>query len=337
MNKLYNNFIKENYKIDKSNYFNYINNNKNLTYCQKKSFINYFNLKNTFFVGLRSNIQINSYYLSAFNNKNIIEINRLQELLYKFSNFDLSYNIINLLRKKKDSIKDSDIVNIILKNKNNKKIFNKYKICNKWMYALEYIVKNYININHNIKIDKIKYLDIGCGDANKTIIFSNKLNLKKDNIFCTDIQTWGPYQKNKKLLPLDFRYIINNKLDFKTGFFDIVSVILTLHHVTNLNLFIKEIYRIIKKGGYLLLIEHSAYTDYDKIFINIEHLLFTSLYDKRNNYITNPDYINCFNLNEWNFIMNENNFEMKICEALPFKNEFENKYDNIFYALYSKK
>ena len=72
MNKLYNNFIKENYKIDKSNYFNYINNNKNLTYCQKKSLINYFNLKNTFFVGYSSNVQINSYYLNAFKNKNFI-------------------------------------------------------------------------------------------------------------------------------------------------------------------------------------------------------------------------------------------------------------------------
>ena len=36
MNKLYSNFFQDNYKIDKSNYFNYINNNKNLIYFQKK-------------------------------------------------------------------------------------------------------------------------------------------------------------------------------------------------------------------------------------------------------------------------------------------------------------
>ena len=110
-----------------------------------------------------------------------------------------------------------------------------------------------------------------------------------------------------------------------------------MHHIKSLENFIKEIYRIIKKKGYLLLIEHSVYNDYDKIFINIEHLLYTALYDNRKNYIENPDYINCFNMHEWNFIMSENNFEMKICEIVPFKNEFENKYDNIFYALYVKK
>jgi ubiquinone/menaquinone biosynthesis C-methylase UbiE len=337
MNKIYNNYFQENYKIDKSDYFNYINKNNNFTDCQKKTLINYFNLKNSFFVKLDSNIQINSYYLDTLNNKNIEEINRLQELLYKFSSFDLSYNIINLLRKKKNLIKDSDIINIILKNKNKDKVINNYKICNKWIYALEYIVKKYININIDIEINKIKYLDIGCGDANKTIIFSKNLNLKKKNIYCADVQSWGPYQKNKKLLPLEFRYIIDNKLNFNNKFFDIVSVILTLHHVKNLDFFIKEIYRIIKKNGYLLLVEHSAYTDYDKIFINIEHLLYSALYDKRENYVTNPDYINCFNMHEWNFIMSKNNFEMKICEVVPFGNEFENKYDNIFYALYAKK
>jgi SAM-dependent methyltransferase len=336
-----NNYIIENYIINKNNYFNYINNNKIFSDCQKKSLINYFNLKNNFFVKNDSNIQINSYYLEAFKNKNIEELNRLIELLYKFSNFNISYNIINLLKKKKELIKDSDIVNIISNNKNTKKMYNKYKICNKWVYALEYISKKYINLTcnlkGNIKYDKIKYLDIGCGDANKTIIISQKLNLKKENVYCTDIESWGPYQKNKKLLPLEFKYIKNNKLDFNNNFFDIVSVILTLHHIKNLENFIKEIYRIIKKKGYLLLIEHSAYNDYDKIFINIEHLLYTALYDKRKNYVENPDYINCFNMHEWNFILSENNFEMKICETVPFKNEFENKYDNIFYALYAKK
>jgi hypothetical protein len=44
MNKIYNNYFQENYKIDKSDYFNYINKNNNFTDCQKKTLINYFNL-----------------------------------------------------------------------------------------------------------------------------------------------------------------------------------------------------------------------------------------------------------------------------------------------------
>jgi len=37
MNKIYNNYFQENYKIDKSDYFNYINKNNNFTDCQKKN------------------------------------------------------------------------------------------------------------------------------------------------------------------------------------------------------------------------------------------------------------------------------------------------------------
>ena len=339
MVNLLQNSYNQNYIIDKKKYFKYINNNEKLANCQKKTLLNYYNLKYDFYKLTNSNILISSYYTDAYTNKNINEISRLQFILAKFSNFELSYSILELLKKKRDIVKDIDIINIILKIKHSRKIFDKYQICNKWNYALEYLSVIYSNIavKEVLNNTQIKYLDIGCGDGNKTKIFSNYLKLKKDNIYCTDIKSWGPYQKNKELLPFHFKYIENDKLNFDDNSFDIVSVILTLHHVKNLEAFLKEIHRIIKVGGYLLLIEHSVYNDHDRIFINIEHLLYTALFDKRINYVKNPDYINCFNMHEWNFIMKSNKLIYKNGGSLPFKNEFENNYDNIFYGFYKKK
>jgi SAM-dependent methyltransferase len=100
--------------------------------------------------------------------------------------------------------------------------------------------------------------------------------------------------------------------------------------------FIKEIYRILKPNGYLLLIEHSVYDDWDRLFINIQHLLYTVFYDKRKNYIENPDYIYCYNMYEWNYIMYKNNLIKIEEDILPFDIQIESKYDNIFYSFYQK-
>ena len=101
--------------------------------------------------------------------------------------------------------------------------------------------------------------------------------------------------------------------------------------------FIKEIYRIIKKNGFLLLIDHCVYNDYDRLFINIQHMLYTYFYDKKTDYIENPEYIYCFNMHEWNYIMSKNKFFCKISKPLIFGNEYTQKFDNIFYAFYQKK
>ena len=187
--------------------------------------------------------------------------------------------------------------------------------------------------------NNLKYLDIGCGSGKKTILFSKYLNLTKDNINGTDIKSWGPYQKNKKKLPFKFKYIENNKLNYADNSFDIISCILTLHHVEKLNIFIKEIYRILKKNGILILIEHCINKDNERLIINIQHMLYSALYDKQKDYIENPVYIECYNDYEWEYIMNNNNFICKDKNILNFGDQYslKNKYDNIFYAFYEKK
>lgn len=320
--------------FQKKEYYDFINNSK-LTECHKKSLLNYYELKFKIFVNINSNYQIKTFFENSFKNNNIEEITRLQLLFIHFINFELSCKIIDLL-KNNSNLKDNFLVNFMENKKVDEKVHNEYIVCDKWIYAIQNLSLLYLNDIKNKNKNNV-YLDIGCGNAKKTGYFSQFLKLKKENTYCTDIKTWGPYQKDKTKLPFQFKYIINNKLDYEDNKFDLITCILTLHHVKNMNDFIIEIRRIIKPGGYLLLIEHSVYTDYDRLFVNIQHMMYSKFYDKRNNYIKSPDHIYCYNMYEWNLIMLQNNFVMKKCDILVFNNEHSMKYDNIFYGFYCKK
>jgi SAM-dependent methyltransferase len=226
---------------------------------------------------------------------------------------------------------DEEVINLIF-NKNS----NKFKSPNtrNWDYAIENLSRLYKKLNNQ---ENIKYIDIGSGSGKKTKLFSKYLKLKKEDTYCTDIKEWGPYQQDNLKYPFQFKYITDEKLDYDDNSFDLATCILSLHHVKNLNKFIKEIYRIIKPNGYLLFIDHSVYDDYDRLFVNIQHLLYTVFYDKKKNYIDNPDYIYCYNKYEWNYIMNKNKFIPKKQDRLEFEIQFEINYDNIFYSFYQKK
>jgi len=325
----------------KNEYFDFINNNSNITECQKKMLINIYNEKFSFYINQKSNKQFSTYMKEVIKNNDIEEINRLQSLFVHFSqfiSFKSSLILIDLLKTNK-KITDIEFINYILNIENkklNKKIEN--PVCDKWSYAIQYLSIIYKKYYKQSKLTKdIKYLDICCGTGKKTGLFSKFMELKKENTYCTDIDTWGPYKnKSKSKLPFQFKYIIDGKLDYTDNTFDICTCILSLHHVTQLDDFINEIYRIIKPGGYFLLIEHNVMTDYDRIFINLQHILYSVFFDKKIDYVDNPDYIYCYNMHEWNYIMKKHDFQLKMQNYLLFDIKQNINYDNCYFTFYKK-
>jgi ubiquinone/menaquinone biosynthesis C-methylase UbiE len=331
------------------NYKKFIMANNMLTDCQKKNLINFFELKNTFFVKTNSNQQIISFFNQALKNKNLEEITRLQLLIFHFVNFKNTQKIMDMLYEY-NNITDEKIVNTMInmnKNKNSRnelKNMQKYFKCDKWVNAIQELSHIYLTKIKPIKLnnDDIKYLDIGIGNGKKTNLFSRYLKVKKGNTFGANIEHWGPYQQlveNNKIKSYNFKFnfIKDNKLNYEDNSFDIITCISTLHHNDNLREFIKEIYRILKPNGIFLLIEHSVYDDYDRLFINIQHMFYTAFYDNKNNYIQNPDFIYTYNMYEWNFIMYTNKLKMIEENTLRYNTPFSSKYDNMFYAFYRKK
>jgi ubiquinone/menaquinone biosynthesis C-methylase UbiE len=325
-------------KIDEKDYYNYIYNNRVIIQSQKDLLIYYFSIKDKFYTNSKTNNQIQLYITNALKNEDMESICRLKLLMYHFIDYKSTEKMMEKIIKN-NAMTDYEIVQSMEKS-NKKKSKNNKLLHDKWIYAIEsisQIATSFFFENNNMI--NTNYLDIGCGSGKKTMLFSKYLKIHKNNVYGTDIEEWGPYSQNKKHFPFHFKFIKNNILQYPDNFFDIISCTLTLHHVENIELLLSEIFRILKNDGIFILIEHCVNTDNDRFIIDIQHIFYSALYDKKKNFIENPTFIQCFNDYEWNYILDKNNFKCMYKDNIFFGNEysFTNKYDNIFYTIYKKK
>ena len=70
---------------------------------------------------------------------------------------------------------------------------------------------------------------------------------------------------------------LNAPLDIASGSVDIVCARYVLHHVADLEFAVRDIYRILRPGGKLLILEHNAYSDIIVHLCELEHYLYSVL------------------------------------------------------------
>jgi ubiquinone/menaquinone biosynthesis C-methylase UbiE len=327
-------------------YENYIDNNKNLTTCQKKIFIEYRKVINTIYVDQKSNYQISTLIDNIHKNNKLYYKSKLQTMLLKFFNKQFS-EIIYRHIEHNPKITDDEIIEYIInkrhKYKNNTKTPIKLglQICNEWTYIIQLISLKYKqlieNLNGKYDSSKIKYVDIGMGRGNKTYKIANELGLVDKNVSGADIKIWGPYNQENIKHKVNFIEIEDGKINAKDNSFDFASCILMLHHVKDLDNFILEIKRILKPDGILLIIEHNIYDDYDHLMLDVLHFLYEILVDKNKEYRENPAYSSYYNWVEWNFILKKFNFNFLENNVLFSTINDEVRYDNIFYSFFINK
>jgi ubiquinone/menaquinone biosynthesis C-methylase UbiE len=267
--------------------------------------------------------------------KNIYYLSNITTLICNFISFDDTLSLIEELKSSK-KMNDLDIIKFMelhrKKNFRKDSLFSPEIKSNQELYGLQNltnIIKKYIKKNNNPS-----YIDLCCGDGRKTVLISKMLNIKDENIHGTDIKIWGPYKKNRNL-PFNFKFILDNcSLDYPDNSFDIMSCILSLHHIENLTNILSEIKRVLKPNGIFILTEHDNYTHYDAMIIEIQHTLFSFFYDNNKDYIKNPLYSRYFNSMEWEFIMDKNGFKL-LSSGTYINNISESKrYDQQFYSIY---
>ena len=104
-----------------------------------------------------------------------------------------------------------------------------------------------------LKDKKGKLLDIGCADG----VFTNEISkvLQKNSpITAVDIYKPSVQFAQKTFKHITFRTAPAEKLPFKTKSFDIVTCLEMLEHVENPNIVLKEIKRVLKKGGIAIIL-----------------------------------------------------------------------------------
>ncbi len=112
-------------------------------------------------------------------------------------------------------------------------------------FLCEDIVLNSISKNSN-KIRKI--LDFGCGTGR----FTKRLFLPKMEVYGCDVDNNLLKKAKKRQKNIKFTYVSPyKKIPYKSNYFDCVTMMGVLEHVSDEKETLVEIYRILKKGGYL--------------------------------------------------------------------------------------
>jgi ubiquinone/menaquinone biosynthesis C-methylase UbiE len=247
-------------------------------------------------------------------NINSWQLHKLYRVNIYKQNDDVIYELINKLKKnypkKKPQYKKNSF-----ERKNERHAQQMIRVLTNWTF--EPLIQNYDSrifkkiINNDNKKELYKqisdklWLDFGCGDGNKTKGIQKYAKFNEKNIYTADIYEWFKYNKNRTL-PYNFIPIKKNKpLPIKNNKFDIVSLIMVLHHVENIDNLLREMNRIVKKGGFIYLVEHDVFTDIDKMLVDIEH----SLYETDQEQFKKNYYCKCFNYLERRLLFKNYGFE----------------------------
>lgn len=95
------------------------------------------------------------------------------------------------------------------------------------------------------KKNKCRMVDLGCGDGRLTALFAEKAG-------ASEVIGVEPAKINRKIKNKKIKIVsanLNHKLPFKDNYFDIAISHFSLEHLYNIDVFMKESHRILKKGG----------------------------------------------------------------------------------------
>lgn len=180
------------------------------------------------------------------------------------------------------------------------------------------------------------YLDFGGGDGEIAFAISKRLNIDNKFTYCADIEEWFDKDRCKNS---DINHVLvrdDGILAFSDSYFSFVTAFQSLHHVENLQFVLKELSRVVKTGGYLLIREHDCVNNTSKMLIDVEHALFERACPEKNDdgSFQKSYYGEYRSKIEWSKLLQNVGFRY-IHLYYPYINKFKNP-TNYYYALYKK-
>jgi len=122
-----------------------------------------------------------------------------------------------------------------------------------------------------------KYLDLGGGDGKISSVIGKHFKLSSKDIVCADIDAWWDEDRTEEEDITYVKLAEGKTLPFDDEEFSLVTCFQSLHHMKNVNLVIDELYRIVKKRGYVVIREHDCEDNYTKVLIDVEHAIFENI------------------------------------------------------------
>lgn len=195
------------------------------------------------------------------------------------------------------------------------------------------IVKNAILAKSFLgKIHVKKYLDYGAGNLTFAYSLMKLLGLK--TAWAVDVpqefeKGWDDMRKRFPMIQFAF---IQKEFPFKEKF-DLVSCIMVMHHIENVQETIKLFSSIVNKNGYLLIKEHDCFDEGDQLLVDVEH----SLYLARNESFEKikEQKMWCKTHTQWTEMISKAGFKF-IKRTWVFTNKEEIAPTRHYFALYQK-
>lgn len=187
------------------------------------------------------------------------------------------------------------------------------------------------------------YVDVGGGDGSIAAAIKKEYDIiEKEKAVCADIDNWiDGVSSCEKRENIKYVTIFENvPLPFKDCEFCLVTCFQSLHHMKDLEQRMKDITRITKKGGCLIIREHDCRSDKIKMLIDIEHCIFELVLSKQyNQRFIDTYYGNYKSKEEWNRLFEFMGFKyINSSSTIIYPKKYERYNPTLFfYALYKKK
>lgn len=307
--------------IPKKEYFDFLYTKKNRVECQIKALkIQYREIKKynplsykDKFIYSFLRLSLSPQYKESFYTL------RLQLLMNNYLSFRLTSKIIKYIIdkiNKNQFLNDKMIMDEILNSPYDDLITTDFhKIegeCSHWEFMIDNIYQPLRKILGEDKMNNLKYLDVGCLNGEKTVLFSKILNIPLSNTHGVNIPLLYKNVKDNKY-PFEYKKTNGYQIPYPDNSFDIITSFTFLYQIPNLTEMMKEIKRVLKPNGIFILVDYDVQDKIDSMILDIDMIFHQYLKEKNMNYLENPLQTRYMNYMEWDFILNK--FFMKYLKA----------------------
>ena len=116
-----------------------------------------------------------------------------------------------------------------------------------------------------------QYLDVGCAEGGLTTAFGDALGLAPENVLGCDVLAAAPAPG------FTFTTARSERLPYRDAQFQVVSFIMSLHHLKDLRASLAEAQRVLAPGGVLVIREHDCRSKHFGAYLDIVHFLYAAV------------------------------------------------------------